>query len=122
MGPRAALVDRDGTINELVSVSRSGQPESPLHVEEVSLIPGAADALRRLAAGGWLLVGVSNQPAAAKGTARPKQLAEVQTRVIELLAAEGARLDGFRICHTIRRRCCWSSPVRAIAASPPREC
>ena len=43
-------------------------------------------------------MGVSNQPAAAKGTARPEQLAEVQTRVLELLAAEGARLDGFRIC------------------------
>jgi histidinol-phosphate phosphatase family protein len=64
----------------------------------VALIPGAAGALRRLAAGGWLLVGVSNQPAAAKGTARPEQLSEVQARVLELLATDGARLDGFRIC------------------------
>ena len=77
---------------------RTGQPESPLCVEDVALIPGSASALRRLAAAGWLLVGVSNQPAAAKGAARPEQLAEVQERVLELLAAEGARLDGFRIC------------------------
>ena len=97
-GARAAFVDRDGTINELVPDPRTGQPESPLRVEDVALIPGAAGALRRLAAGGWLLVGVSNQPAAAKGTARPEQLAEVQARVLELLAADGARLDGFRIC------------------------
>jgi D-glycero-D-manno-heptose 1,7-bisphosphate phosphatase len=94
----AAFVDRDGTINELVSDPRTGQPESPLRVEDVSLIPGAAGALRRLAAGGWLLVGVSNQPAAAKGTVRPEQLVEVQARVLELLAAEGVRLDLFRIC------------------------
>jgi D-glycero-D-manno-heptose 1,7-bisphosphate phosphatase len=94
----AAFVDRDGTINELVSDPRTGQPESPLRVEDVSLIPGAAGALRRLAAGGWLLVGVSNQPAAAKGTIGPEQLAEVQARVLELLAAEGVRLDLFRIC------------------------
>lgn len=95
---RAAFVDRDGTINMLVPDPSTGQPESPLCVEDVALIPGSASALRRLAAAGWLLVGVSNQPAAAKGAARPEQLAEVQERVLELLAAEGARLDGFRIC------------------------
>ena len=97
-GARAAFVDRDGTINELVPDPQTGQPESPLRVEDVSLIHGAAGALRDLTAGGWLLVGVSNQPAAAKGTASPEQLREVQTRVLALLAAEGARLDGFRIC------------------------
>jgi len=97
-GARAAFVDRDGTINELVPDPRTGHPESPLRVEDVWLIPGAAGALRRLAAGGWLLVGVSNQPAAAKGAARPEHLAAVQERVLELLAAEGAGLDGFRIC------------------------
>jgi D-glycero-D-manno-heptose 1,7-bisphosphate phosphatase len=97
-GARAAFVDRDGTINELVPDPRTGHPESPLRVKDVALIPGAAGALRRLAAGGWLLVGVSNQPAAAKGVARPKDLAAVQERVLELLAAEGARLDGFRVC------------------------
>jgi len=98
IGARAAFVDRDGTINELVPDPQTGHSESPLRVEDVALIPGAAGALRRLAAGGWLLVGVSNQPAAAKGTARRDQLAEVQARVLELLAADGARLDGFRIC------------------------
>jgi D-glycero-D-manno-heptose 1,7-bisphosphate phosphatase len=95
---RAAFVDRDGTINELVPDPLTGQPESPLQVEDVALIPGAARALRRLAAGGWLLVGVSNQPAAAKGTVSPEQLAAVQARVLELLGADGARMDGFRIC------------------------
>lgn len=97
-GERAAFVDRDGTINELVPDPRTGQPESPLRVEDVALIPGAAGALRELAGAGWLLVGVSNQPAAAKGTVPSERLAEVQARVLELLAAEGARLDGFRIC------------------------
>jgi D-glycero-D-manno-heptose 1,7-bisphosphate phosphatase len=97
-GARAAFVDRDGTINELVPDPQTGLPESPLRVEDVALIPGAADALRRLAAGGWLLVGVSNQPAAAKGTVSPEQMADVQARVLELLGADGARLDDFRIC------------------------
>jgi D-glycero-D-manno-heptose 1,7-bisphosphate phosphatase len=95
---RAAFVDRDGTINQLVPDPHTGRPESPLRTEDVALIPGAAAALTRLAAGGWLLVGVSNQPAAAKGTVSLEQLARVQARVLELLAAEGASFDDFRIC------------------------
>lgn len=95
---RAAFVDRDGTINELVPDPHTGRPESPLRPEDVSLIPGAAGALRALAAAGWRLVGVSNQPAAAKGVVSAQQLDAVQARVLELLAAERVRLDAFRIC------------------------
>jgi len=91
---RAAFVDRDGVINELVGEP----PESPLRPEDVMLIDGSADALKRLKAAGWLLIGVSNQPAAAKGTTSLEQLEAVQAHVLELLAAEGVRLDDFKIC------------------------
>lgn len=97
-GARAAFIDRDGTINELVPDPVSGRPESPLCADRVVLIPGAAAAVRRLSAAGWLSVGVSNQPAGAKGTATGEQLAAVQTRVLELLALEHAHFDDFRIC------------------------
>ena len=97
-GPMAAFIDRDGTVNELVADPESGNPESPLRAADVVLIPGAAEAVRRLSAAGWLVVGASNQPAAAKGTVSRDQLAEVQARLLELLAFEGARFDDFRIC------------------------
>ena len=95
---RAAFIDRDGVINELIPDPVSGLPESPLHAPDVALVDGAATALRRLAAGGLLLVGVSNQPAAAKGTVSRAELDAVHARVIELLDAEGARFDAFRVC------------------------
>ncbi len=97
-GAAAAFVDRDGVINELVEDPHSGAPESPLRVQDVALIAGAAAALRRLSQAGLLVVGVSNQPAAAKGTISLAQLMAVQARVLELVAAEGARFDAFRIC------------------------
>jgi len=97
-GARAVFVDRDGTVNALVPDPETGRPESPLRPGDVVLIPGAAGALRKLAEAGWLVVGVSNQPAAAKGTVSPHRLAEVRARVLELLAAEGARLDDSRVC------------------------
>jgi D-glycero-D-manno-heptose 1,7-bisphosphate phosphatase len=85
-------------INELVGDPVSGLPESPLRVEDVVLIPGAAQALRRLSHAGWLIVGVSNQPGAAKGFVSVTQLEAVQARVLELLAAGGASVDAFRMC------------------------
>jgi D-glycero-D-manno-heptose 1,7-bisphosphate phosphatase len=97
-GAPAAFIDRDGVVNELTPDPASGRPESPLRAQDVVLVDGAAAALRHLAAGGLLLVGVSNQPAAAKGTISPAELDAVQERVIELLAADGVRFDAFRVC------------------------
>jgi D-glycero-D-manno-heptose 1,7-bisphosphate phosphatase len=94
----AAFIDRDGVIDELVADSGGGPPESPLHVADVRLVSGAAAALRRLSDAGWRLVGVSNQPAAAKGTISLGELHVVHARVIELLASEGVRFDDFRLC------------------------
>jgi D-glycero-D-manno-heptose 1,7-bisphosphate phosphatase len=97
-GARAAFIDRDGVINELVPDPVSGLPESPLRIEDVALIPGAAAALRELRAAGWLLIGVSNQPAAAKGKVTVPQLEAVQARVMELLAQHDVSFDDFRLC------------------------
>ncbi len=94
----AAFLDRDGVLNELVADPASGVGESPLTVEDVRLIPGAAAAAACLARAGYALVCVSNQPAAAKGRASVAQLLAVHERVIELLAHEGVTLDASRLC------------------------
>jgi D-glycero-D-manno-heptose 1,7-bisphosphate phosphatase len=94
----AVFVDRDGVINELVRDPGTGRPESPLRVADVRLIARAAGALRLLAGAGWRLVGVSNQPGAAKGTISLDELHAIQARVVALLAAEDVRFDDFRLC------------------------
>ena len=98
MSRPAAFLDRDGVLNEGVPDPDSGALESPLRVEDVRLLPGVAAALRMLAAAGFALVCVSNQPAAAKGRATVDELLAVHERVAELLAREGARLDGSYLC------------------------
>ncbi len=95
---RAAFVDRDGVINQLVDDPPTGLGESPLRPEDVAISPGAPEALARLRHAGWRLVGVSNQPAAAKGTASLERLQAVQARVEQLLASHGVRFDVFQIC------------------------
>lgn len=97
-GAAAVFVDRDGVINELVPDPLSGLPESPLRPDELRLVQGASAALRRLASAGLRLVGVSNQPAAAKGVVSLGELQAVQARVLELLATDGVRFDSFKLC------------------------
>jgi D-glycero-D-manno-heptose 1,7-bisphosphate phosphatase len=126
---RAAFIDRDGVVNELVSDPDSGLPESPLEPGAVRLIPGAAAGLRRLAAAGWLLVGVSNQPAAAKGKATLAQVHSVQARVLELLGREGARFDDFKLClhhpdavvPDLRRQCDCRKPAPGMLLDAARQ-
>jgi histidinol-phosphate phosphatase family protein len=95
----AAFLDRDGVLNELVSDDPlTGALESPLKIEDVLLVTGAAEAAARLARAGYALVCVSNQPAAAKGKVSIEQLYAVHERVIELLACEGVQLETSRLC------------------------
>lgn len=92
------FVDRDGVINELVRDPDSGQCESPLEPQAVRLIPGATGALRSLRDAGFVLVCVTNQPAAAKAKTSLAELERVQARVRELLSAEGVELDAWKMC------------------------
>lgn len=97
-GTPAIFLDRDGVLNELVPDPDSGADESPLRVADVRLIPGAATAVSSLGAAGYALVCVTNQPAAAKAKTSVSELEAIQWRVGELLAAEGAHLDAWRMC------------------------
>jgi D-glycero-D-manno-heptose 1,7-bisphosphate phosphatase len=98
MSRAAVFVDRDGVLTELVPDPRSGLPESPLHLEDVALIGGAPAALGRLRDAGYVLVGVTNQPAAAKGVAGIAALNAVQERVVTLFEQEGVAFDRFAVC------------------------
>ena len=97
-GARAAFLDRDGVINEAVPDPNRDCREWPLHAADVRLLPGVAAALADLAAAGYALVGVSNQPAAAKGKVSVEEVLATQERVAGLLAAEGVRFAAFKLC------------------------
>lgn len=97
-GSAVVFLDRDGVLNELVPDPPSGAWESPLQVEDVHLLPGAAEAARKLVGAGFALVCVSNQPAAAKGKVTVERLCAVHARVTELLAQAGVRLQASRLC------------------------
>lgn len=86
----AAFLDRDGTIIE--ERNYLSDPDG------VTLLPGAADALRRLRDGGFVLVVITNQSGIARGLFTVRDLFAVQARLDQLLEREGVRLDGVWFC------------------------
>nr|MCR5410111.1 HAD-IIIA family hydrolase [Lachnospiraceae bacterium] len=82
---KAAFLDRDGVINEIVYNEDTELLDSPLAVEELKLIDGAADAIARLKAAGYLVFIITNQPAAAKGKTSLGTLFDINKRLKELI-------------------------------------
>ncbi len=97
-GRRAVFLDRDGVLNDLVRDPASGALESPLQLSDVRLVAGAAAAARQLAQAGFVLVCVSNQPAAAKGTVSVEQLLAIHARVRRSAGGGGGSLWRLRAC------------------------
>jgi D-glycero-D-manno-heptose 1,7-bisphosphate phosphatase len=90
--PAAALLDRDGTI-----IVDTDYVRDPALVE---LLPGAAEAIRRLAERGVPSIVCTNQSGIARGIISLEQYHAVRLRIDELLAAEGASLlDSFCCPH-----------------------
>lgn len=85
-----ALLDRDHTLND--------DPGYISHPDQVVLLPRAAEAIRLLNREGVCCLLFSNQSGIGRGLFTEEQLAIVQARLVELLAAEGARLDGLYHC------------------------
>ena len=86
---KALFLDRDGILNELVFYDSSAEWESPRNRADVTMIDGISDPLRRLAAAGWQVFIVTNQPSYAKGKTTMRDLIEAHDAIIGFLTADG---------------------------------
>lgn len=97
-GKEAIFLDRDGTLNRLCFNRRTGEIDSPLRPEELRLLPRVISALQILKSLGYLLIVVTNQPAAAKGKTSLLQLYRVNNRFKDLFAKNNIFFDDVLIC------------------------
>jgi D,D-heptose 1,7-bisphosphate phosphatase len=86
----AAFLDRDGTVIEHVHYL-----SAPARVR---LLPGAAEALRRLRRAGFARVLATNQSAIGRGMLTVERLEEIHDEMERQLAAAGASLDRIHYC------------------------
>ena len=87
----AVFLDRDGTIVH----------EAPNYItrpEDLEIIDGVGQALRRLRAAGYKLVVITNQACLAKGILDEKTLEQIHQRMRSLLAEEAVQLDSIYYC------------------------
>lgn len=88
----AILFDVDGVLNE------ERPPKGALRPDDVILVPGAADAVRRARAEGYLTVAITNRPQLARGEITFEQLDRILGRLEALLAERGGLLDRIYVC------------------------
>jgi D,D-heptose 1,7-bisphosphate phosphatase len=87
---KAVFLDRDGTI-----VVERGYITVP---DDIELIPGVAAAIIRLREAGWKVFVVTNQGCVAKGMITEDELGVIHFRMVSMLGAEGAEVDGIYAC------------------------
>ena len=111
---RFVLIDRDGTIN--VERHYLSDPD------QLALIPGVGTALRRLRQAGYGIAIITNQSGIARGYFDLERLAAIHARLAELLAAEGAGVDGIYICpHGPDDDCACRKPLPGMAEQAMAE-
>lgn len=87
---KAVFLDRDGTINQY-----RGFITRP---EELELIEGAAEAVRKINSSGYLAVVVSNQPVIARGDCTERELQRIHEKMETELGKQGAYIDALYYC------------------------
>lgn len=114
MKTQAVFLDRDGTIN--IDTGYLADPE------QVRLIDGAAAAIKKLNEAGIKVIVVSNQSGVGRGFFTNADAVKVNERLVGLLAAEGARVDGIYYCpHLPDDGCRCRKPATGLVDDAARE-
>lgn len=87
---KCIFLDRDGTINEYVGFLRSK--------DQLRLIPGVVDAIRKINNSEYLCMVVTNQPVIARGEVTFDELEEIHKHLQTLLGNEGVYVDDIYYC------------------------
>lgn len=87
---KCVFLDRDGTLNKYVGFLRN--------IDELELLPGVAEAVRKINESGYLAIVATNQPVIARGEVTYEELDEINNKLETLLGQEGAYVDAIYYC------------------------
>lgn len=111
-----ALLDRDGTLN--VKAPDGAYITS---INELVLMPGAAEAVRRLNRAGTLVAIVTNQRAVARGLLDEHGLADLHADLAARLAEQGAHVDAIYHCPHDLGSCSCRKPLPGLLERALRD-
>lgn len=87
---KAIFLDRDGTLNRYVGFLRDA--------DQLELLPGVSEAIRKINASGYLAIVITNQPVIARGEVTEVELKNIHNKLETLLGQEGAYVDAIYYC------------------------
>ena len=113
----ALFLDRDGILDELVLYG--AEWEAPRRLDDLRMVEGVSEPLRRFAEAGWLLFIVTNQPNVAKGKANRDEVLAVNDAVIRALGVPVAK--SYICFHQAEDRCECRKPSPYFLQQAARE-
>ncbi len=93
-----AILDRDGTLIDVVRDEETGTVQVAFHPSQLRLLPGVVEGLHLLAAAGYGLAIATNQPGPAKGQVSLAAVERTNSALLGLLAAEGIEIAALEVC------------------------
>lgn len=113
---RCVFLDRDGVINV-----KAPDGEYIRTWAEFRFLPGIVDWIRLFNALELLVIVVTNQRGVARGLVDPSDLKDIHTRMVEELAAAGARIDEVLVCPHEERVCNCRKPLPGMVDQAQRK-
>jgi D-glycero-D-manno-heptose 1,7-bisphosphate phosphatase len=95
---KLALLDRDGTLVDVVRDEESGTITTAFHPNQLRLLDGVVEGLRALVDAGYVLAIVTNQPGPAKGHFSRAAVERTNAALVAMLAAEGIPIARVAAC------------------------
>jgi D-glycero-D-manno-heptose 1,7-bisphosphate phosphatase len=95
---RVAILDRDGTIIDLVRDEETGALTVAFHPDHIRLLTGAVDGLRALQGAGYVLAIATNQPAPAKGQFSEAAVRRTNDALVARLSDAGVDITTLEVC------------------------
>lgn len=93
-----AILDRDGTIIDVVRDEETGAITVAFHPAHLRLLSGAVEGMRALQDGGFTLAIATNQPAPAKGQFSADAVRRTNDALVAQLATAGVHIAAVEVC------------------------
>jgi D-glycero-D-manno-heptose 1,7-bisphosphate phosphatase len=98
-GPdRLAILDRDGTLIDVVRDEETGVITTAFHPNQIRLLDGVIEGLLHLRNSGYALALATNQPGPAKGHFSRDAVIRTNAALVALLAEQGIELGHVGVC------------------------
>jgi len=95
---RGVILDRDGTLVDVVRDEETGVITTAFHPAQLRLLPGVVEGLRALQSGGFTLAIATNQPGPAKGHFSAAAVKATNDALVAMLAKQNVQVAYVAVC------------------------